>query len=307
MKIINKYNQRAKKINSLLCVGLDSDFEKIPKRFSVLQASSAKGYGGPQFEFNKWIIEETHEYAAAFKMNIAFYEARGDQGIKELKETMEYLRVYYPDIFLICDCKRADIGNTNKGYIGSLFDWFGFDAITLHPYLGKEALLPFLDRKDKVSIILCRTSNPGAGEFQDLEVCAGVGHPDSRCPTPDKKKLWQVVAEKVAGDWNKNKNCMLVVGATHSTRTQGRTEKDRSTTYPKEMKKIRSLVGDMTFLVPGIGAQGGDLKSVMASGINSKGLGLIINSSRGIIFSEDPKEEAKKLCEEIRKYKKVLK
>jgi len=268
--IIDKYNKRVKKINSLLCVGLDTDLVKIPKKFLLHEF--------PQFEFNKWIIEETHEYAAAFKMNIAFYEARGDQGIKELKETVEYIKVYYPDIFLICDCKRADIGNTNQGYVDSLFDYFGFDAVTLHPYLGREALQPFLDRKDKGCIILCRTSNKGAGEFQDLF----VKHPmfDKRVP------LWQIVAERVNKNWNKNKNCMLVVGAT----------------YPKEMKKIRSLVGDMTFLVPGIGTQGGDLKSVMQAGLNKKGLGLIINSSRGIIFSKNPKIEAKKLCEEIRKY-----
>lgn len=263
--MIDKYNQRAKKINSLLCVGLDTDFTKIPERFLKIEF--------PQFEFNKWIIEETHQYASAFKANIAFYEARGDKGIRELKQTMEYIQKNYPDIFLICDCKRADIGNTNQGYIDSLFDWFGFDAITIHPYLGSEALKPFLDRSDKGSIILCRTSNPGAGELQDLLV--------------DSVPVWQIVAEKVSKDWNKNNNCMLVVGAT----------------YPEEMKKIRSIVGDMTFLVPGIGPQGGNVKDVMENGLNSEGLGLIINSSRGIIFADNPKLEAQKLCEEIRKYK----
>jgi orotidine-5'-phosphate decarboxylase len=264
MNIIDKYNQRAKKINSLLCVGLDADFVKIPERFLKMEF--------PQLEFNKWIIEETHEYAAAFKMNIAFFEARGDKGILELKKTMEYLQNKYPEIFLICDCKRADIGNTNQGYVDSLFDWFGFDAITLHPYLGGEALQPFLDRKDKGCIILCRTSNPGAGELQDLEI--------------KNRPLWQVVAEKVSKDWNKNNNCMLVVGAT----------------YPEEMKKIRDIVDEMTFLVPGVGAQGGDVKAVLEAGLNNAGLGLIINSSRGIIFAKNPKEEAQKLCDEIWKY-----
>lgn len=274
--MIDKYNQRAKKINSLLCVGLDSELEKLPEKFRSLEF--------PQFEFNKYIIEQTHEYAAAIKCNIAFYEAQGDKGIRELKMTMEYLKEKYPDIFLICDCKRADIGNTNQGYVSSFFDWFGFDAITLHPYLGGEALAPFLDRKDKGCIILCRTSNPGAGEFQDLWVR----------PQPlyfnlwfQQGYLWQIVAEKVSKQWNKNNNCMLVVGAT----------------YPDEMKKIRSAVGDMTFLVPGIGVQGGDIKSVLEAGLNSEGLGLIINSSRGIIFAENPKEVARKLCEEIRKYR----
>lgn len=276
--MIDKYNKRAKKIDSLLCVGLDADFAKIPKHFLKKKF--------PQFEFNKWIIEETHEYVAAYKPNSAFYEACGDKGIKELKMTMDYLIKNHPDIFTILDAKRADIGNTNNGYVVSIFDWLGFDAVTIHPYLGQEAVQPFLDRKDKGCIILCRTSNPGAPEFQDLKV-SDVGRPNSRRLTSETKSLWQIVAEKVSSDWNKNKNCMLVVGAT----------------YPEEMKKIRTLVGDITFLVPGIGAQGGDLKAVLKAGLNSEGLGLIINSSRGIIFSENPKEEARKLYEEIRKYK----
>lgn len=265
MSVIDKYNKRVKKINSLLCVGLDSDFSKLPSRFRKKK--------NPQFEFNKWIIEETHQYTAAYKPNIAFYEARGDQGIRELKMTTDYLKKKHKDIFTICDCKRADIGNTNGGYVDSLFDWFGFDAITLHPYLGSEALKPFLERKDKGCIMLCRTSNPGAGELQDLEI--------------DGKPLWYRVAEKVRKNWNKNNNCMLVVGAT----------------YPKEMRMIRKLTGDMTFLVPGVGAQGGTVKDVMKSGLNSKKLGLIINSARGIIFDKNPKEAAKKLCEEIREYR----
>ena len=266
--IIDKYNQRAAKINSLLCVGLDPDFAKVPKRFLKKKF--------PQFEFNKWIIEETNKYASAFKLNSAFYEARGETGIHELKLTFDYLRKYYPDIFVILDAKRGDIGNTNNGYVNFAFDWLGVDAVTLHPYLGKEALLPFLDRKDKISIILCRTSNKGAGEVQDLIV---------KHPVFDREvSIWQIVAEKVSKDWNKNNNCMLVVGAT----------------YPKEMKKIREIVGEMTILVPGVGAQGGDLKAVVKAGLNSKSLGLIINSSRSIIFADNPKEETKKLCEEIR-------
>ncbi|PIZ85907.1 orotidine-5'-phosphate decarboxylase [Candidatus Nomurabacteria bacterium CG_4_9_14_0_2_um_filter_32_10] len=263
--IIDKYNKRVKKVDSLLCVGLDSDFKRIPKRFLNMKF--------PQFEFNKWIIKETHEYVSAYKSNSAFYEARGDKGIRELKMTIDYLIDKYPDIFMILDAKRADIGNTNNGYVDFIFDWLNFDAVTLHPYLGVEALQPFLDRADKGCIILCRTSNLGAGEFQNLEI--------------GNKPLWQIVAEKVSGDWNKNENCMLVVGAT----------------YPKEMQKIRSLVGNMIILVPGIGAQGGSVKEVMNAGLDSDGLGLIINSSRGIIFSDNPREEAKKLCEEIRKYK----
>jgi len=265
MPIIDKYNQRADKVNSLVCVGIDSDFEKIPERFKKME--------NPQFEFNKWIIDQTHEYAAAFKANIAFYDARGDQGLRELKMTQDYLVEKYPDIFRVCDSKRGDIGNTNNGYVKEILDWLNFDAMTLHPYMGKESLQPFFDRKDKGLIVLCRTSNPGAGELQDLLI--------------DGKPLWQIVAEKVRDNWNENDNCLLVVGAT----------------VPEETKKIRALVGDMTFLMPGIGAQGGDVEAAVKAGMNSEKKGLIINSSRGIIFAENPAEEAKKLRDEINKYR----
>jgi len=263
--IIDKYNQRVDKVNSLVCVGLDSDFEKLPERFKTMEF--------PQFGFNKMIIDETVEFAAAYKPNSAFYEARGTKGLIELEMTINYLKKAYPDVFTILDAKRADIGNTNNGYVTAAFDFMGFDAITLHPYLGKEALKPFLDRADKGSIILCRTSNPDAGELQDLVV--------------DGKPLWQTVAEKVSKDWNTNNNCMLVVGAT----------------YPEEMKRIRNIVGDMTFLVPGVGAQGGDVKTTVEAGLNFEKKGLIISSSRGIIFAEDPAAEAKKLRDEINKFR----
>ena len=265
MNIIEKYNQRADKVNSLVCVGLDTDWEKIPEAYKKLSC--------PQFEFNKFIIEETHQYVAAFKPNSAFYEARGDQGIRELKMTMDYLQAKYPDILTILDAKRGDIDNTNKGYIDFILDWLGFDAVTVSPYLGEESLEPFLKRADKGIIILCRTSNPGAGDIQDLMV--------------EGRPLWQVVAEKVKNKWNKNNNCLLVVGATHS----------------EEMKIIRQLAPEMTFLVPGVGVQGGNIESVVKSGIDFKGKGLIINSSRGIIFSENPGQEAKKLRDEINKYR----
>lgn len=266
MGAIDKYNTRVDKVNSLVCVGLDSDLSRIPQRFKKAKF--------PQFEFNKWIIDETHEHASAYKPNIAFYEARGDKGIKELKMTMEYLQTHYPDILTICDAKRGDIALTNQGYVTSLFDWFGFDAVTLSPYLGKEALEPFLTRKDKGCIILCKTSNPGGGEFQNLEVKG--------------KSLWQIIVKRVYEDWNANNNCMLVVGAT----------------YPKELKMVRSLVGDMTFLVPGIGAQGGSIEATLKAGQNAQGKGMIINSSRSIIFSDNPQKEARKLKDEVNRYRK---
>lgn len=266
MNPVHKYNSRVDKINSLLCVGLDSDFEKLPERF--------KNSANPQFEFNKSMIEQTHEYAAAYKLNMTMYEDRHDQGIREMKMTMDYITEKYPDIFTICDAKRGDIGPYNKGYITSTFDWMNYDSMTVHPYLGKESLKPFLDRANKGCIVVCHTSNSGAGELQDLEF--------------NGKKLWEIVAEKVADEWNYNNNCMLVVGAT----------------YPGEMKKIRQMTGDMTFLVPGIGAQGGDVEQAVTAGLNSSGKGMIINSSRGIIFAQDPKAEAKKLRDEINKYRK---
>jgi|ERR1051326_1799992 orotidine 5'-phosphate decarboxylase subfamily 2 len=263
--VIDKYNKRADKVNSLLCVGLDSDFAKIPERFKQTE--------NPQFEFNKWIIDETAEFAAAFKPNAAFYEARGAQGMKELKLTMEYIAQNCSDVFTIYDAKRGDIGNTNNGYIASIFDWLGFDSITLHPYFGSESLKPFFERTDKASIILCRSSNPGAGELQDLKV--------------DGRPLWQMVAEKTAKDWNKNNNCMLMIGAT----------------YTEEMRIARSIINDMTLLVPGIGAQGGDVEATVKAGLNLEKKGIIVNSSRGIIFAENPGEEAKKLRDEINKYR----
>lgn len=261
-----------KKNNSLVCVGLDSDINKLPQ--------SLKKKTNPQFEFNKAIIEKTHDLVCAYKPNSAFYEALGEKGIKQLKMTCDYLHKNYPQIPIILDAKRADIGSTNLGYVTYAYDYLGVDAITLHPYLGSEAIRPFLERADKASIILCRTSNLGAGEFQDLLI--------------GKTPLYKTVAKKVIKHWNKLNNCMLVVGAT----------------YPAELKVVRKLAGEMTFLVPGIGAQGGEVEKTMKAGLNSDKMGMIINSSRGIIFasngkdfSQKAREETIKLRDEINKYR----
>lgn len=268
---LQKFLDRSRAIQSCLCVGLDADFNKLPERFLQQEL--------PQFAFNQWIIEQTHEFAAAYKPNSAFYEARGGQGMQELKLTLQYLHENHPDIFLIDDAKRADIDSTNLGYVTAIFDELGFDAVTLHPYLGQTALAPFLDRADKVSIILCRTSNPGAGDLQDLPVGS------------QQDPLWKIVAQKVSQDWNTNNNCMLVVGAT----------------YPEELRQIRAVVGEeMLFLVPGVGAQGGSLTEALQAGANSKGEGLVINSARGIIFAENPRAEAQKLVEEYRAFLQTL-
>lgn len=251
MTFQQKLDRIVKTNHSLVCVGFD-------------QADYCK---------NVHIIDQTHDLICAYKLNSAFYEAAGARGIKQLKLICDYLKKTYPHIPIILDAKRADIGSTNEAYIGYAFDYVGADAITLQPYLGQEALRPFLDLKDKGFFILCRTSNPGAGEFQDLKSSG--------------KPLWQIVAENVSQKWNKNKNCMLIVGAT----------------YPKELAKVRHIVGNMTLLIPGIGAQGGNIKTTVTTGKNSQGAGMIINSSRGIIFSPDPRLATQTLKHAINQYR----
>lgn len=265
MSIIQKLNAIIQKNNSLVCVGLDSDITKLPE--IILKKKHQ------QFSFNKAIIDATHDLVIAYKPNSAFYESCGKEGIGELKLTCDYIHKHYPEITIILDAKRADIGSTNDGYVKFAFDYLNVDAITLHPYLGKEALLPFLNREDKGCIILCRTSNSGAGEFQDL-VVGGI-------------PLYQQIAQQVIQVWNMNSNCMLVVGAT----------------YPEELAEVRKITGDMTFLVPGIGAQGADMEKTMKAGLNSQKAGMIINSSRGIIFASSGKDFAKKAREETKKLK----
>lgn len=269
-----KLDASEKKQNSLLCIGLDSDLEKLPKHIRAMEY--------PQFEFNKAIVEATHDLVSAYKPNSAFYEARGEQGIAELKMSCDYIHERYPEIVTILDAKRGDIGNTNNGYVNFIFDYLGADCVTLHPYLGREAIQPFLDRSDKGSIILCRTSNPGAGEYQDLVV--------------EGKPLYQWVAERVVLEWNTNENCALVVGAT----------------YPEEMKVVRSIAPTLPFLIPGIGAQGGEVKSTIEAGVDNLGGRAIINSARSIIFASSGEDfaqvaraEASKLREEINKYRRV--
>ena len=241
-----------------ICVGLDSDSDKIPaslRRHDV---------GSTLIDFSRAIAEATADLVCAFKPNSAFYERHGFTGISALKVIIDDLHAIAPEVPVILDAKRADIGNTNIGYVKMVFDYLQADAVTVHPYLGAEALEPFLDRADKGVFVLCRTSNPGAGEFQDLEIEFRAGTSGS-----EFKRLYQVVAHSVASNWNKNGNCGLVVGAT----------------YPDELRKVRELVGDIPILIPGIGAQGGDLEATVAAGKNSSSQGMIINSSRGIIFA----------------------
>ncbi len=265
MTFLQKLDKAVDKNNSLLCVGLDPQIDKLPAHF--------RNEKYPLFAFNKYIIEQTHDLVSCFKPNSAFYEAHGTHGMMQLKLTCDFVRSSHLDIPIILDAKRADIGNTNIGYASFAFGYLQADAITVHPYLGKEAMQPFLNFRDKGIIILCRTSNEGAGEFQDLDIAG----------TP----LYERVALNINNNWNTNNNCLLVVGAT----------------YPDELKKLRSLMGDMTFLVPGIGIQGGTVRDVMKAGINSKKRGLVVSASRGVICADNPRREAQKLRDEINEYR----
>lgn len=262
---------------NFVCVGLDSDFGKIPK--FTYRGGNGHPISVPHtiVAFNRAIVEATKDIVCAYKPNIAFYEAYGAEGITALQLTIYDIRQIAPDVPVILDAKRADIGNTNKGYLKSVFDFLGADAITVHPYLGAEALKPFLDLKDKGIFVLCRTSNPGAGEFQDQAIVPSREN-EKRWELPSGPRgeeepthmpLYEYVARAVKYDWNTDGNCALVVGAT----------------YPDELCRIRQIVGDMPILIPGIGVQGGDLEATVKAGKDSNGEGMIINSSRGIIFA----------------------
>jgi orotidine-5'-phosphate decarboxylase len=232
-----------------LCVGLDPDYEKIPE-------SARKGdMRKTLVAFNRAVVDATKDIVGAIKVNPAFYESHGDEGWSALRETIFYAHEQAPDVPIIFDGKRADIGNSNVGYATSAFDHLRADAVTVHPYLGSEALQAFLERKEKGVIVLCRTSNSGAGEFQDMEI---KGEP-----------LYMHVARHVQEKWNVNGNCGLVVGAT----------------YPEEIKAVRKIADDLFLLIPGIGAQGGDLEKAVAAAKDSRGGGFIIVISRAIIYA----------------------
>lgn len=257
---VDKYNRRVVDVDSLVCVGLDSDLIKLPLKFRSLDH--------PQFAFNHHIIEQTAPFVSAYKFNVSFYAS--SSGWEQLAKTLEFLRQHYPDILTICDAKYGDIASSSEAYASEIFNRLGFDAITLNPYLGRDALQPFLNHyMRKACIILCLTSNLGSRELQDIPLNEGY--------------LWKYVAERVIHEWNSNNNCMLVVAANR----------------PNEMAEIRRLVGNMTILVPGIGTQGGSVESVVTNGQNRHGSGLIINSSREIIFNDNPAQAARTLYEHI--------
>jgi len=254
---------------SFLCVGLDSEMEKIPS-FLLKEKD-------PLFAFNKRIIDATHKYTVAYKPNIAFYECYGAKGWNSLEATVGYIREKYPDIFIIADAKRGDIGNTSRMYAKAFFENMPFDAITVAPYMGEDSVSPFLSFAEKWVVLLALTSNKGAGDFQY--------HSDNSI------RLFERVLT-VSQSWGNINNIMYVVGATRA----------------EMLKDIRKLVPDHFLLVPGVGAQGGSLEEVARYGMNSK-CGLLVNSSRGIIFADSTEdfdkvagEKAKEVQVEMEKY-----
>lgn len=248
---------------SLVCVGLDPEPERLPAPLRDRPRAIAA--------FNRAIVDATADLVCAYKPQIAHYAALGAED--ELLESIAYIRERAPGIPVILDSKRGDIGSTAEKYAREAFERFGADGVTVNPYLGQDSVEPFLQYADKGIVILCRTSNPGSGEFQDLNV--------------DGRKLYQIVAEHVATKWNGRGNCLLVIGAT----------------YPEELADIRRRTGEMTFLVPGVGAQGGDVVKVVRNGRNAAGEGLVINSSRAILYAsagEDFAERARAATLELR-------
>jgi orotidine-5'-phosphate decarboxylase len=263
MLFIEMIKNSWKKYNTLVCVGLDPDFNKLPKHLL--------SQNFPIFEFNKAIIDANANLVCAYKPQIAYYSAKSAEN--QLEMTIQYIHKIYPEVPVILDAKRNDIGSTAAMYAEEAFLRYQADAVTVNPYLGHDGLDPFIQFKDKGTIILCRTSNPGARQLQDLLV--------------EGKKLYQKVAQLAVQEWNYNKNVLLVVGAT----------------YPKELKEIRNIVGDMPLLVPGIGAQGGDVKEAVQNGKDSRAEGMIINASRSIIYASNDLNfavAAGKACLELR-------
>lgn len=253
MNITNKmttdqiYSEIRKK-GSMLCVGLDTDYAKIPEC-----VKAGRSVSEAVLEFNKRIIDATAPHCVAFKPNLAFYECLGTEGLTVLEKTVEHIRLNHPGQFIIADAKRGDIGNTAKMYAKSYFEAFDFDAVTLSPYMGSETVTPFLEYPGKFAIVVALSSNPTSVDFQTA--------------VKDGKPLYQIVMERMM-EISTPENMMFVVGATKADK----------------LKEIRSFCPDNFFLVPGVGAQGGSAEEVIANGANAKG-GLLINSSRGIIYA----------------------
>jgi orotidine-5'-phosphate decarboxylase len=249
MNFRSKLEAAWERSGSLLCIGLDPDPALMPERF----AESAEGVAA----FNTAIIEATSDLVCAYKPNVAFYEAMGpERGYAALRSTLAAIP---PHVVTLADAKRGDVEHTARAYVRAIYDDLGFDAVTVNPYLGYDSVVPWIEREDKAAIIVCRTSNPGAPDFQDLRVAEGDAAP---------RPLYEVVAER-ARTWDRYGNIGLVVGAT----------------YPSEMRDLRRICPEMPFLVPGIGAQQGALGDAVRAGIDASGRGMLISASRGVTFA----------------------
>ena len=275
MNFMQALRERWGTADSLVCVGLDPEPAKFPARFA----------GDPDavFAFCRDIVDAAAQYACCFKPQIAHFAALGAEDA--LQRLVAHIHAAHPGIPVILDAKRGDIGSTAQHYAAEAFDRYAADAVTANPYLGGDSLQPLLDRAERGVVVLCRTSNPGARDLQDLVVSAEGG---------DARPLYQHVAAKVAHEWNGNGNCMLVVGAT----------------WPRQLKEVRAIVGDVPFLVPGVGAQGGDVEAVVANAKTADGTGLVVSSSRAILYAsggddyaEAAATAAQSLRDEINRYR----
>lgn len=264
MSFAAKLRARWNTANTLVCVGLDPDPAKFPDAFADDEDAL--------FSFCRDIADATAEYACAFKPQIAYFAAHNG-GEVALQRLIAHINAEHPEVPVILDAKRGDIGSTAEQYAVEAFDRFGADAVTLNPYMGRDSAQPFLQRGDRGCVFLCHTSNPGARDFQELDV---GGEP-----------LYQRIARTISKEWNGANNCSLVVGAT----------------FPEELGVIRGIVGDMPLLIPGVGAQGGDVEAVVKNGRSADGNGLMINSSRGILYAsmgDDYADAAARAARELR-------
>ena len=276
MGFMQALRDRWSKADSLLCVGLDPDPAKFPDAFAR--------DGDALFAFCRDIVDATAQHACAFKPQIAYFAAHAG-GEHALQRLVAHIHAAHPGIPVLLDAKRGDIGSTAAQYAAEAFDRYDADAVTLNPYMGRDSAQPFLDRADRGCVFLCHTSNPGARDFQELVVAGDGGA---------ARPLYQHVAAAIARDWNGNGNCALVVGAT----------------FPEELQVIRGIVGELPLLIPGIGAQGGDVEAVVRNGKTADGTGLMINSSRGILYAsrgadyaEAAAAAARSLRDEINRYR----
>ncbi|QNP41376.1 orotidine-5'-phosphate decarboxylase [Lysobacter solisilvae (ex Woo and Kim 2020)] len=270
MNFMQALRTRWQQADTLVCVGLDPE----PARFPAQFANDPDAV----FNFCRAIVDATAGYACSFKPQIAHFAALGAEGA--LTRLIAHIHAAHPGIPVILDSKRGDIGSTAQHYAAEAFDRYAADAVTANPYLGRDSVQPFLDRADRGVVILCRTSNPGAGDLQDLVI--------------DGRPLYQHVAEKVAREWNGHGNCALVVGAT----------------WPAQLKEVRAIVGDVPFLVPGVGAQGGDVEAVVTNAKTADGTGLMVSSSRAILYAGNGQDfaaaaadAARALRDEINRYR----